>query len=130
MLLPAEDATLFLQLYPALPGFVAGRLGGIEGVHDLESFHVCPMEAKGAVRDQLYENFHLLGTYVNENPDGWSPPELELVAAWHQAVRGTFIAPRDLKKFTLLLDENSPPKVYGVLGLTTELADIGRCLCR
>lgn len=27
-------------------------------------------------------------------------------------------------KSTLLLDENSPPRVYAVLGLTTELADI------
>ncbi|MBI3800884.1 MAG: hypothetical protein HY268_28405 [Deltaproteobacteria bacterium] len=124
MLLPSEDAALFLRLYPALLGFVAGRLGGIEGIHDLASFHTCAREAKAKVRDQLYENLHLLDAYVSENPDGWSDAELELIAAWHRVRRGTFIALRDLKKFTLLLDEHEPPRVYGVLGLTTELADM------
>jgi uncharacterized protein (DUF4415 family) len=124
MLLPPEDAALFLRLYPALLGFVAGRLGGSEGVRDLASFRACSLEAKVKIRDQLYENLPLLDTYVSENPDGWSDAELELIASWRRALRGTFIALRDLKKFTLLLDEHEPPKVYGVLGLTTELADM------
>lgn len=124
MLLPPEDAALFLRLYPALLGFVAGRLGGIEGVHDLAGFRTCSLEAKAKVRDQLYENLHLLDAYVSENPDGWSEAELELIAAWRRALRGTFIALRDLKRFTLLLDEHEPSRVYGVLGLTTELADM------
>ncbi len=124
MLLPPEDAALFLRLYPALLGFVAGRLGSTEGVHDLASFRACSLEVKVKIRDQLYDNLHLLDAYVSENPDGWSDAELDLITAWRRALRGTFIALRDLKKFTLLLDEHEPPKVYGVLGLTTELADM------
>lgn len=123
-LLPAEDARLFHQLYPALLGFVAGRLGGIEEVHDLASFQACSSKAKVEIRDQLYKNLPLLDVYVNENPDGWGAAELAIIAAWRQAVRGTFIALRDLKSFTLFLDEHNPAKVYGVLGLTTELADL------
>jgi uncharacterized protein (DUF4415 family) len=111
-------------LYPALLGFVAGRLGGIEGVHDLAGFRACSLEVKAKVRDQLYENLHLLDAYVSENPDGWSEAERELIAAWRRVLRGTFIALRDLKRFTLLLDEHEPPRVYAVLGLTTELADM------
>ena len=124
MLLAAEDARLFHQLYPALLGFIAGRLGGIQGVHDLASFQACALEVKPEIRDQVYKNLPLLDAYVNENPDGWGAAELDLIAAWRLAVRGTFIALRDLKKFTLFLDEHDPPKVYGVLGLTTELADL------
>ena len=124
MLLPPEDATLFLRLYPALLGFAAGRLGGIEGVHDLAGFHACSTATKAKVRDSLYENLHLLDAYVNENPDGWSTAELEIMRAWHRAVHGTFLALRDLKKFTIFLDTREPPRAYGVLGLTTELADM------
>jgi uncharacterized protein (DUF4415 family) len=124
VLLSPEDAAQFLRLYPALLGFVAGRLGGVEGVRDLASFRTGSGEAKAKARDRLYENLHLLDAYVSENPDGWSDTELELIAAWRRALRGTFIALRDRKKFTLLLDEREPPKVYGVLGLTTELVDL------
>lgn len=124
MLLPPEDAALFLRLYPALLGFVAGRLGGVEGVRDLASFRACSLETKVTLRDRLYENLHLLDAYVNENPDGWSAAELEIMMAWRRALRGTFLALRDLKRFTLFLDEREPPRVYGVLGLTTELADM------
>ena len=85
MLLPLEDATLFLRLYPALLGFVAGRLGGIEGVHDLAGFHTCSLEAKAKIRAQLYDNLHLLDAYVSENPDGWSGAELEIIATWRRA---------------------------------------------
>lgn len=124
MLLPSEDAAPFLRLYPTLLGFVAGRLGGIEGVHDLASFRACSLEAKVKIRDQLYENLHVLDAYVSENPDDWGEAELKSISSWHRAVRGTFIALRDLKKFTLVLDEREPPRVYGVLGLTTELTDM------
>jgi len=124
VLLPPEEAALFLRLYPALLGFVGGRLGGSEGVHDLASFRAGSLEAKAKVRDQLYDNLPLLDAYVSENPDGRSAAELELISAWRRALRGTFIALRDLKKFTLLLDEHEPPRVYGVLGLTTELAEM------
>jgi len=124
MLLPPQDAALFLQLYPALLGFIAGRLGGIEGVHDLAGFRAGSMEVKAEVRDQLYENLHLLDAYINENPDGRSAAELEIMMAWRRAARGTFFAVRDLKKYTLFLDDREPPRVYGVLGLTTELADM------
>ena len=53
MLLPSEDAAQFLRLYPALLGFVAGRLGGIEGIHDLASFHTCALEAKAKVESGI-----------------------------------------------------------------------------
>jgi len=38
MLLPPEEAILFLSLCPSLIGFAAGRLGGVAGIVDVKTF--------------------------------------------------------------------------------------------
>jgi hypothetical protein len=38
MLLPEEEAALFISLYSSLIGFTAGRLGGVAGIIDKKTF--------------------------------------------------------------------------------------------
>jgi hypothetical protein len=124
MLLPPDEADLFLRLYTPLISFVAGRLGGVAGIHDLKSFRYSSMDAKAKARDAMLDNIRLLDEYLRVNPDSFSKQELEPVSGWKRFVKGYFAVVRDLKGYTVFMDEGNPPKAYGVLGLTTEIADM------
>ena len=124
MLVPPNEAAQFLRLYQSLLGFAAGRLGGVGGVSDLISFKAASLKAKASVRDALYDRPELIDQYVDENTEGRPPEELALIHTWHLFVRGKFFVVADLKRHTVFLSEREPPRAYGVLGLTTEIADM------
>ena len=81
MLLPPEEATLFLALYPHLISFAAGRLGGVEGIVDFASFRAASREAKGRARDRLLDNIALIDAFVEENPGEFRETDLAHVLA-------------------------------------------------
>lgn len=127
MLLPPEEASLFISLYQSLIGFAAGRLGGIAGIVDVKTFRSASNEARAKARDRLLDNISLINTFIEENPDGFREKELFYITKWERSVRGDFIVERDLKNYTIFLNDESPPKAYGVLGLTDEIVDIIPC---
>ena len=124
MLLQPEEAWLFLSLYQSLIGFAAGRLGGVEGVVDVKSFKSASWEARAKARDRLLDNISLINAFVEKNPDNFREKELFHVTKWEHFVRDDFIVERDLKNYTIFLNDESPPKAYGVLGLTDEIVDM------
>jgi len=124
MLLPPEEAWLFLSLYQSLIGFAAGRLGGVEGVVDVKTFMSASLEARAKARDLLLDNISLINAFVEKNPDNFPEKELSYVNKWEHFVRGEFFIERDLNKYTIFLSEERPPKAYGVLGLTDEIVDM------
>jgi hypothetical protein len=124
MLLPPEDAALFLSLYKHLLGFVAGRLGGVEGVVDFASFQKASMEAKVEVRDRFLDNIALADAFVEENPDEFRETDLAPVLLWRHFVRDDFVVERDLAQYTVFLTEKAPVRAYGVLGITDEFVDM------
>jgi hypothetical protein len=126
MLLPPEEATLFLSLYPHLIAFAAGRLGGVEGIVDFPSFRAAPWKAKGQARDRLLDNIALIDAYVEENPDEFRETDLALVLLWRHFIRGDFFIERDLAGYTVFLTRNEPVRAYGVLGLTDEITALVR----
>lgn len=124
MLLPPEEASLFLSLYSALIGFVAGRLRGIGPIVDLGSFLSASREAKARARDTLFDRLSLIDAFVEENPGGFREQELSHATQWEHFVRGDFFVERDLKDYTVFLSRESPPKAYAVLGLTDEIVEL------
>jgi hypothetical protein len=124
MLLPPEDAALFLSLYPHLIAFAAGRLGGVEGIVDFPSFRAAPRKAKGQARDRLLDNIALIDAYIEENPDEFREIDLAHVALWRYFVRGDFIIERDLAQYTVFLTRKEPVRAYGVLALTNEFVEM------
>jgi hypothetical protein len=124
VLLPNEEALLFLRVYPDLIAYAARRAGGIQGIVDGETWQAAPMEAKAEARDHLLDHIDVLADYLDENPDDLSDEILARVQAWKHFVRGHFIVERDLKKYTVFLDTGEPPKAYAVLGLTTEIVEM------
>jgi hypothetical protein len=124
MILPPEEKTLFFKLYPALIGFAAGRLGGVAGITDIQSFRQASQAARMEARDALLDHISLIRDFVEENPGDFHEQELGLAVQWEHFVRGSFIIERNLKEFTIFLDDKEPAKVYGVLSLSEEIIDM------
>ncbi|MDI7269009.1 MAG: hypothetical protein QME96_13555 [Myxococcota bacterium] len=78
------------------------------------------------VRDVLWKNDEVLERFVAENPASLSPADISAVAAWRLRVSGDFVVIRHLKRHSLFLHGHPghPDRVYGVVGLTTPLAEM------
>ena len=124
MQLPQKEADFFISLYSSLIGFAASRLGGIAGIKDSKSFKNVSNKARFEARDKLLEDISLIDLFIEANPDGFREKELGLTLQLKRFVRGNFFIVRDLKKYTIFLNTETPAKAYGVLGLSEEIVDI------
>ena len=124
MKLSQKDVALFYRLNTPLLFHVNKHIGMIQNISTLDEFKELPLEEKIEVRDALYENIELIDSFVKENPAGLSPEDLDIVNSWRDFVKGTFYVFRYLKSHTIFLDSASPPKAYGVLGITDSIDEI------
>jgi len=124
MLLPPEEASLFISLYSSVIGFAAGRLGGIAGIVDVETFLHASYEARARARDKLLSNIALIDEFVHTDPYQFSERELTNLLKLQHFISGKFFIERDLKNYTVFLKDDEPPKAYGVLGLTDEIIEM------
>ena len=124
MLLPPEEASLFISLYSSLIGFAADRLGGIAGIVDVETFLHASNEARAKARDKLLSNITLIDDFVHINPYQFPERELSNLLKLQHYISGQFFIERDLKNYTIFLKDDDPPKAYGVLGLTEEINEM------
>lgn len=122
--LPAADAALFIRLQVALLLYANQKLGLLPGVDSEEAFRTSSLQDKAKLRDALLANPQVIDSFVAENPAGFAPEELALVAAWKRGVVGTFYIFRYLKRYTVFLDDKTPPQAYGVLGITSKIEDL------
>jgi hypothetical protein len=124
MLLPPEEASLFISLYSALIGFAAGRLGGVADIVDVETFMHASNEARSKARDKLLSNITLIDDFVHINPYQFPEGELSNLLKFRHFISGKFFIERDLKNYTVFLKDDEPPKAYGVLGITDEIIEM------
>ncbi|NIP27044.1 MAG: hypothetical protein GWN67_22230 [Phycisphaerae bacterium] len=124
MLLQPEDASLFISLYSSLIGFTAGRLGGVAGIVDVKTFNRASNNARAEARDKLLDHISLIDDFVEENPYQFPERALSNVLKWEHFISDKFFVERDLKNYTVFLNEGDPPKAYGVLGLTDEIIEM------
>jgi hypothetical protein len=62
--------------------------------------------------------------FIAENPAGLPAADLALTASWRDRVAGQFFILRHLKKYSVFLAQERPPKAYGVLGLASSIQEI------
>jgi hypothetical protein len=124
MLLPTKESSLFISLYSCLIGFAAERLGGVAGINSVEDFLYASNEARAEARDKLLSNVTLIDEFMEVNPYQFSEKELSNLLKFEKFVSGKFFIERDLKNYTIFLNDNDPPKAYGVLGLTDEIVEM------
>jgi hypothetical protein len=80
-----------------------------------------PNEVK-KIRDAMWADDSLREAFIAENPAALSPEDLAIVDAWKYRKAGKVFLVKHLKKYTVLIGDNST--VYGVLGLTNPLGEV------
>jgi hypothetical protein len=124
MRLPASEVELFYKLHPALLFYAKQQLGLSRQVTTIPQVLSMPEEERYELRSALYENVHLIDAFIRENPQRFSAEELAIVDSWKHFVHGQFYVFRHLKRYTIFLDADSPPRAYGVLALHDDFADL------
>jgi hypothetical protein len=117
-----EEVRRFYAIWQPLILFVNRRLRLVPsmlrpGFDDLWN----PNEVK-KIRDAMWADDTLREAFVAENPAALSPEDLAIVDAWKYRKAGKFFLVKHLKKYTVLIGDNST--VYGVLGLTNPLSEV------
>lgn len=121
MKVSTADAELFFKLMWSLQFYVNQKLQVLPDLDSLEDYQLYPLEERFLLRNTLWENPNLIGTYVAENPQQFPEEELAIVQKWERHIAGTFQIFRHLKKHSIFIGENN--QVYGVLGLHDSLED-------
>ncbi len=124
MIVSEEDVRLFYKLNLPLLLYANQQRGVIEGATTADEFARLPLKEKSLIRDALYDHPELIDSFVEENPRNFSEDELEVVRSWKEFIRGRFVLFRYLKKYTIFLSTDSPPKAYGVLALLDSFEEI------
>ncbi len=124
MLLPEEESPIFISLYSSLIGFAAGRLCGVAGIIDAETFLRASNNDRAKARDKLLGNITLIDDFVDENPYQFPEKELSNVLKFKHFISDKFFIERDLKDYTIFLNDEDPPKAYGILSLTDEIIEM------
>ncbi len=121
-----EQGKLFYKLFAALLGYVNRKLGILlVQFSDSSEYTSLPPQARGKVRDALYEHRGLIDQFIADNPAGLPPEELEIVGGWKNALVGRFYILRYLKKHTIFLSATDKPyKAYGVLALADPIEEV------
>jgi len=114
MKLTPQDAQLFFKLMWSLQYYVNLKMAILPTIKSVERFAQLSSTEKLPVRDALYDNIELIDSYLEENPQGFSQEELEIVKSWKKFQRGDYFIERLLKRYAIFIESG---KVYGVVAL-------------
>ncbi len=89
-----------------------------------EQFTDIPLEIKADCRDAIYKPTPLLQDFIKEKGNALSAQAQRDIREWERYRAGQFIALKHLKKHTILLSMEKSLRVFGVLGITTDLSEI------
>ncbi len=103
MNLATEDARLFFQPFFALLAYTSRQLKVLPSVNTPDDIRKAGSQKVVTIRDALYAHTELLDQFVAENPEGFTPEQLSLVASWKYHVSGDFYVMRYLKKYGVLM---------------------------
>jgi hypothetical protein len=122
MNLSPEETKLYYKLMWSLQYYIKLQGGLLNEITTLEEYTNLPSEKKFKVRSMLWDNPKLIDAYLQENPEGFSSAELEIVRKWKSFVKGSFYILRHLKKYSIFMGNNN--QVYAVVGLLSPLEDV------
>ena len=124
MKLSKEEVELFYKLYHPLLVYVNRKFNVIEDINSPVDFKKHTIKEINKLREKLYDHPEVIDSFVAENPLKFSTSELNIISSWKNFVKGQFLIFRYLKKYTVFLDTDEPPKAYGVLALNASFEEI------
>jgi hypothetical protein len=124
MILDIGEAKKYYKIFWALLGYVNNKFSiSQEFDEQVENERVLPLTTD-PIREKLWSDDSLLGSFVSENPAELTDDELDIAASWKHRIKGTFFVYRYLVKHTIFIDDSSPPRAYGVHGIISPLEEI------
>ena len=124
MKLSVHEVKQFYRIWFPLLIYINQKLEIVPEFEDyFEANDIHPEDAV-PIREALWENDALREAFIKENPAKLSEGDLAIVDSWQYRVADSFFVFRYLKKHTVFLNGESPPKAYGVLGLTSSFEEM------
>ena len=117
MNLATEDARLFFKLFFALLAYTNRQMNITPKVSVSTDIPKAGRDTVVKIRDALYADSKLLVRFIGENPEHFTPEELDIIACWNHRVSGEFYLMRYLKKYAVLMPAKKSDHLYGILGL-------------
>jgi len=124
MQLPPEEADYFFSLFKPLLVYTNQQFQINSGIKKPEDIERHPFEETVKIREKLYQNVELFDKFIQENTDNLSPENISIIQSWKGFIDGKFFVFRYLKKYTIFLTSDEPPKAYGVLSLRSPFEEI------
>jgi hypothetical protein len=124
MELSEEEIVHYYDLYWPLLYYANKTLEVLENVESPKDISRCSLKDVTKLRYQLFDQPELIDDFIQENPMSLSRQDLDIIASWKHCLKGRFLIVRHLKKYTVFLDAEDPPRAYGVLGLYTPLKEL------
>lgn len=127
MQLPPEQTARFYRMWLALLHYVNEQQHLVPAFPAPEERNgLLPLSDEMHLRNALWADDTLRERFISANPAGLSSADLAVVASWRYRRAGSFYIVRTLKKYTVFLSEDDPPRAYGVLGLSTPIEELAR----
>jgi hypothetical protein len=127
MQLPPEQTARFYRIWLALLHDVNDQLHLVPAFPTSEERNgLLALSDELQLRNVLWADDELRERFISANPAGLSSADLAVVASWRYRRAGSFYIVRALKKYTIFLSEDAPPRAYGVLGLSTPIEELAR----
>ena len=127
MQLPPEQTARFYRIWLALLRFVNEQQHLVPAFPASEERNgLLPLSDELHLRNALWADDGLRERFMSLNPAGLSSADLAVVASWLYRRAGSFYIVRALKKYTVFLAEDTPPRAYGVLSLSTPIEELAR----
>jgi hypothetical protein len=127
MQLPPEQTERFYRIWLALLHDVNEQQHLVPGFPVSEERNgLLPLSDEMRLRTALWADDRLRERFITTNPAGLSSADLAVVASWQYRRAGSFYLVRALKKYTVFLSEDVPPRAYGVLGLSTPIEELAK----
>ncbi len=127
MQLPPEQTARFYRIWLALLRYVNEQQQLVPTFPASEERNgLLPLSDEMHLRNALWADDGLRERFIAANPADLSSADLAVVASWRYRRAGAFYLVRALKKYTVFLSEDAPPRAYGVLGLSSPIKELTR----
>ena len=123
MNLSAEEAKLFYKLDWGLMHYANRKYGIVKDV-DTPNFRGRNLKEISRLKEKIFSEPEIIGSFASENPLGFSEDELAIVKSWKNFAKGEFYVISHLAGGSVLLAQGEPPKVYEVAGIMDRLEDL------
>ncbi len=124
MILQPQETARFYTIWFAMLSYANRRLKLVAELPESPQDGSINAQDAYKVSTAVWADDALRHAFADANPAGLSPEDLALLRSWDRRITGDFYIFRYLKKYTVLIAQGEPARVYGVLGLVSPLEEV------